>query len=267
MKQKKIGLALGSGAWMGLAHIGVIKSLVEHQIPIDYISGSSVGSIVGGLYAVNQDIKEVEKIINSLKYKTVFKSVFKNPLDRQKDFNGRFDRFFKKIIGNVQIEDLKVPYVAIASNLLTGEAVAINHGSLITAMKASSAVPLLFPPIKIDSNYFLDGGMTSPIPIEFVKKMGADFTIGVNLYDGIFPITLKKKHLSRIQAFKISRFLWLQKLAQDNLKSADICLNLKVSNDSFGFLTKFINNRETVDYGYKATNKLISQIKDQFNQL
>lgn len=120
MKQKKFGLALGSGGWRGLAHIGVIKSLSKNNIPIDFIAGSSIGSIIGGLYAINQDIKEVENIINSLKFKNIFKSVFKNPLDRHQDLNGRFDHFFKKIIGNIQIEDLKIPYTAVASNLFTG---------------------------------------------------------------------------------------------------------------------------------------------------
>lgn len=128
-------------------------------------------------------------------------------------------------------------------------------------MKASSAVPILFPPININGDYFVDGGMTSPVPTKFVREMGADIVIGVNLYGGIFPVNFKKKRLSRVQTFKISRFLWLQKLAQNDLKLADIALNLKIPNDSFGLISKSTTKKETIDLGYQSTNKIIHQIK------
>lgn len=246
MKNKKLGLALGSGAWMGLAHIGVLKSLEENKIPISFITGSSVGAIIGGLYAFNPNIKEIEKIVNSLSLK-----------------DANLDRLLKKIIGNVQIEDLKIPYSAIASDLLTGEPVVINKGSLITAMKASSAVPLLFSPVNINGNYLVDGGMTNPIPIKTVRQMGADVTMGVNLYDGIFPINLKDKKISRLKSFKMSRYIWLKKLAEIDQKSADIALNLNIPNTDFGVFAKFFNNQETINIGYQSTNEIIDKIKDK----
>lgn len=246
MNSKKLGLALGSGAWMGLAHIGVLKSLEENKIPISFIAGSSVGAIIGGLYAFNPNIKEIEKIVNNLNLKDV-----------------NLNRLLKKIVGNVQIEDLKIPYSAISSDLLTGESVVINKGSLIAAMKASSSVPLLFSPVKINNQNLVDGGMVNPIPINTVRQMGADVVMGVNLYDGIFPIALKDKKISRLKSFKMSRYIWLKKLADIDQKSADIALNLKIKNTDFGVFAKFFNNQETVDIGYKSTNKIIEQIKNK----
>lgn len=246
MNSKKLGLALGSGAWMGLAHIGVLKSLEENKIPISFIAGSSVGSIIGGLYAFNPNIKEIEKIVNGLSFKDV-----------------NLYGLLKNIIGNVKIEDLKIPYSAIASDLLTGEAVVINKGSLITAIKASSAVPLLFSPVKINGRHLVDGGMTNPIPISNLRQMGADVVMGVNLYDGIFPIALKDKKISRLKSFKMSRYIWLKKLAEINQQSSDIALNLKIKNTDFGVFAKFFNNQETVDIGYNSTNKIIDKIKNK----
>ncbi len=244
MKKKKLGLALGSGAWMGLAHIGVLKSLEENKIPISFIAGSSVGSIIGGLYAFNPNIKEIEKIVKGLSFK-----------------DANLYRLLKNIIGNIKIEDLKIPYAAIASDLLTGEHVVINKGSLLTAIKASSSVPLLFPPVKINGKHLVDGGMTNPIPISTVRQMGADVVVGVNLYDGIFPIPLKDKKISRLKSFKMSRYIWLKKLAEIDQQSSDIALNLKIPNTDFGVFAKFFHNQETIDIGYQSTNKIIDKIK------
>jgi NTE family protein len=259
---QKLGLALGSGAWMGLAHIGVIKSLCQHDIPISFISGSSIGAIIGGLYAATNDIYEIEKIAKSLSFKSVVKPIFQKSSDRRFSMNNKFDQFFKNIIGDVQIEDLKIPYSAVASNLLTGESLTFTKGSLITAMKASSAVPLVFNPVKIGSDYFFDGGMTHPIPVDVVKQMGADIVMGVNLYNGIFPVELSShQKMSRLKAFKISRYIWLQKLAQFDLKSADISLNLNIPNDDYGIFAKFFNNQKVIDYGQSTTDNIISKIK------
>jgi NTE family protein len=261
---KKIGLALGSGAWRGLAHIGVIKSLSQNNLPIDFIAGSSIGSIIGGLYAAIGDINEVEKIATSLSFISIIKSIFQKPSSKVPVFNRRFNHFFRNIIGDIQIEDLKIPYCAVASDLITGKAVNINQGSLITAMEASSAVPLFFKPVKINNNYLFDGGMTTPVPTDIIRQMGADIVIGVNLYGGIFPINLdRQSKISRIKATKISRFLWLNQLAQINLKSADISLDLKIPDDDYGFFVKFLNNQKIIDYGQKSTDAVINQINQQ----
>lgn len=246
MTNKKIGLALGSGAWRGLAHIGVIKSLLENNIPIDFIAGSSIGSIVGGIYATTGDIKKVEKIAKELNLKKIT------------------SQFLKKTIGDVKIENTKIPFCAVGSDLLTGELVEIKNGSLAKALKASSAIPVIFKPIKMNNEIIFDGGMISPVPTKVVRNMGADIVIGVNLYGGIFPIS-KNLKLNRIKSGKLSRFLSLKKLSEIDLESADISIELKIPNDDYSFFAKFLNNQETIDHGYDTTQKLIPQIQKLLN--
>lgn len=261
MSRKKLGLALGSGAWRGLAHIGVLKSLSQNHIPIDYIAGSSIGAIVGGLYAALGDVEEIEQITASLSFRTIIKTIFPRPTRKITVFDNNFDHFFKKIVGDVQIEDLKIPFCAVTSNLLTGGLTVIDHGSLITAMKASSAIPLFSKPVLISGNYLFDGGMISPVPTQIVRQMGADFVVGVSLYGGIFPLHLKKRvKLTRLRAGELSRFLSLKKLADDDLSYADLSLDLKVPNDDYSFFSRFTNNQETLEKGYQATEAVIDQI-------
>lgn len=260
---KKIGLALGSGGGRGLAHIGVIKSLNKNNIPIDFIAGSSVGAIIGGIYAAIGDIDKVEKIANSLNFKKFIKSFFKVAVSRKSIWDKNFDLFFEKIVGDVNVEDLKIPFCAVGSNLLTGEIELIRSGSLITAMKASSAIPLLLKPVKIDNKYVFDGGMISPVPVDVVKQMGADKTIGVSLYGNIFPIELKKnKRMSKLKAGILSRFLALNKLTEIDLLNADVSLSLKIPNEDYGIFKKFLSNQQLIDCGFESTEKNIKNIKE-----
>ncbi|MDD4937876.1 MAG: patatin-like phospholipase family protein [Candidatus Shapirobacteria bacterium] len=261
MKQKTVGLALGSGGWRGLAHIGVIKSLFQNNIPIDFIAGSSIGSVVGGLYSAIGNINEVEKIVNDLNFKSILKISLQRCPDKTSLFNKKFKLFLKNIIGDINIEDLKIPYCAVASNLFTGELLAIDKGNLISAMRASIAIPLIFNPIKIDDNYLFDGGMISPIPVSIVKEMGADITIGVSLYGGIFPLNLNKKsRMSRIKAGKISRFLSLKRMAQIDLSLADIPIDLKIPNEDYAIFTQFLKNKQVINCGFQSTNDIINKI-------
>ncbi|HPT66057.1 MAG TPA: patatin-like phospholipase family protein [Candidatus Woesebacteria bacterium] len=259
---KKIGLALGSGGGRGLAHIGVIKSLVKNNIPIDFIAGSSIGAIIGGLYAATGSVEKLEKIANSVNFKNLLKTIFKKSSGKNSLFDKKFNLFFEKIIGDVKIEDLKIPYCAVGSDLITGKVVILNKGSLINAMKASCAIPIIFKPVKIDDKYIFDGGMISPVPVEIVKQTGAGKIIGVSLYGGIFPIKLAKdKRMSKIKAGIISRFLSLKRLADVDLSSADVSIELNIPEDDYRFFSKFIKNRGLIDCGFKETEKMIGKIK------
>ncbi len=257
---KKIGLALGSGGGRGMAHIGVIKSLLKNKIPIDFIAGSSIGSIIGGIYAATGDINEVEKIANSINFKKFIRSFFRRSSEGKSIFDKKFNLFFEKIIGNVNIEDLKIPYCAVGSNLLTGEIVKINKGNLIQAMKASTAIPLILNPVKIEDELIFDGGMITPVPVEVVKEMGADVVIGVSLYGNVFPIKFKKdKRMSRLRAGTLSRFISLKKLTEIDLSKADIPLEIKIPNEDYGVFKKFFSNRQLIECGFETMEEIIKK--------
>lgn len=259
---KRIGLALGSGGGRGLAHIGVIKSLVRNKIPIDFIAGSSVGAIIGGLYAATGSIKELEKIANNINFKNLLKTIFSRESGKNSLFDKRFNLFFKKIVGDIKIEDLKIPYCAVGSDLVTGKIVIIDKGSLINAMKASCAIPLILNPVRIDDKYIFDGGMISPVPVNVVKQMGIKKVIGVSLYGGIFPVKLaKNKKMTKIKAGIISRFLSLKKLADVDLSSADVSLELNIPGEDYGIFKKFFNNQKLINFGFEETEKMIKNKK------
>jgi len=182
MQKKKLGLALGSGAWRGLVHIGVLKSLEENKIRVDYISGSSIGAIVGGLYAYFGKAIEVEKIVKSLKFRDMVKILWDKPLHRGEGVisGEKFDSFFRNIVGDVKIEELKLPFAAMCADLKRAESVGLKRGDLVEAMRASSAIPVVFRPVKKARRTLVDGGAITPVPVEICRQMGAEIVAGVS---------------------------------------------------------------------------------------
>ncbi len=208
----KIGLVLGGGGAKGAAHIGVLKVLEEQHIPIDCIAGTSMGAIVGSLYASGLSAAEIEKILTSVDWKDLFTDTPpRQEIDfrrKQEDYQfltklelglgkGGF-RLPKGIIGaqkvNVLFETLMlhvsdindfdklpIPFRAVATDLETGEMVVIRSGSLAVAARASMSVPGVFPPVTVDDHYLIDGGIVQNLPIDIVKGMGADVIIAIDV--------------------------------------------------------------------------------------
>lgn len=181
-KRPTIGLALGGGGPKGIAHIGVIKMLEKHNIPIDYIAGTSAGSIVGAFYALHRNIKEVEDYIMRKNWLHLL-SILADPSLRGGLFQGkRAQTFMEGFLGaGLRIEDLKIPYAAVAVDLSNGKAVSLREGPVVPSVLASCAIPMVFKPVAIDGRFYVDGGVTSPVPVSTVRKMGADIVIAVNL--------------------------------------------------------------------------------------
>jgi NTE family protein len=259
-KRKKLGLALGSGAWRGLFHVGVLKSLEEHEIPISFIAGSSAGSLIGGIYAANPDANNLEKIFLNLEYKDLLKLLFSFNRNKTDDRGGKLDLFLRKILGNQKVEESKIKFCAISSNMIDGKIIKIEEGDMVSAIIASSAIPGIFKPVEINGGFGVDGGAIMPIPVPVVKEMGAEITIGVNLYNGIFPVPTKNNGITRMMSLKLARFLPLNQLAQENLKNADFVFNPKIPNEDYGFFLNFLKNKEVIEFGKKYTDKKIPEI-------
>ena len=178
---KKVGLVLGSGSAKGLSHIGVLKLLEEMDIKIDYIAGSSIGAMIGGAYAAGISINEIEEIAlktglaSSVKY-------FLPTISKSGLITGtKVKEFLKNIVGDIEIENLKIPFVATATDIFTGQEIIFNKGNLVEAIRASISVPIIFQPVIHDNQILVDGGLANPLPINVVRKMGADFIIAVNV--------------------------------------------------------------------------------------
>ena len=181
--QKKVGLALGGGGARGLAHIGVIKELLRAGVSIDYIAGTSMGSIVGGWYAATKDIELLESIFLKLRYRDIFPiGEFFNAKKGAALFQGESAM---KMLGpdfrNINIEECKIPFRAVATDMNNGDRVVLKTGKLADAVRASSSIPVLFPPVKIGEMLLADGGFSDPVPVDVVKEMGADVVIAVDV--------------------------------------------------------------------------------------
>ncbi len=178
--KKTVSLVLGSGGARGLAHIGVIRWLEENNFEIKSISGCSIGSLIGGVYAAGK-LDQLEEWMVALT-----KSDIVSLLDFSWDSSGIFkgDKVINTLVGfleDIKIEDLPIPYTAMAADIITEKEVWINSGSLFEAIRASVSLPLFFTPIKKGESLLIDGGVLNPVPIAPTFKDNTDLTIAVNL--------------------------------------------------------------------------------------
>ncbi len=191
--KKQIALVLGSGGARGLAHIGVIKLFEENHIPIDIITGTSIGAMVGGFYAAGVNVKSMEKIIRDADKIMVAKIMVPKFFAPGFIDNKRIIEFIRGYVGDVKIEDLKIPFACVATEFVTGEEVIFTKGPLVDAIVASISIPTIFQPILLNDQYLLDGGLSNPLPISVAKKMGADKIVAVNVSPNPKRITQRIK--------------------------------------------------------------------------
>jgi len=180
MERKKVGLVLGSGGIRGLAHIGVIKKLLEHNIPIDYIAGSSIGAWIGAHYALFQDVKKLEEYTLAKKKEKII-SFLEPTLGGGLIKGDKVEKLLAEWLDNASFSDTKIPLGIVATDLITGETIVFKEGKLAGAVRASLSVPTLFAPVKMGDKLLADGGLSNPVPDDVVRKMGADIVISVNL--------------------------------------------------------------------------------------
>jgi len=174
----KIALVLGGGAARGFAHIGVIKTLEAHGIVPDMVVGTSAGSVVGALYAGGYSGFELQKIAFQLEQDSVGDWVLP---DRGFIKGEMLQNFINKALQNRSIERLNKPFAAVTTELQTGEMAVFRRGNTGMAVRASSSIPGVFQPVKIDGKEYVDGGLVSPIPIRAARGMGADVVIAVDI--------------------------------------------------------------------------------------
>lgn len=176
----RVGLVLSGGASRGFAHVGVIKVFEEEGIPIDIIVGTSSGSLTGALYAYYKDADMLEKKAREMEVDDIFDfSIMSIGLGVVK--GERILKFIEKNIKVKNIEDLKIPYAAVATDIYTGEKVVFKRGSISTAVRASSAIPGVFKPVAVGQKLLVDGGVVDNLPIDVARSMGADVVIAVDI--------------------------------------------------------------------------------------
>lgn len=178
----KLGLALGSGASRGWSHIGVLRALVDAGIEPDVVCGTSVGAMVGASYLAG-NLDELEEWVTGSSRSDVLRFFsFRLASSAFVDIE-RLNWFLHKFVAaaDVQIEDLPKPYAAVCTDLATGNEVLLCEGGLADAVRASMAMPGLFPAERNNNRWLVDGGLVNPVPVSTCRKLGADIVIGVNL--------------------------------------------------------------------------------------
>lgn len=259
--RKKIGLALGGGASKGLAHVGVIKALEKHNIPIDYIAGTSMGSLVGGWYALNKNVESIYPLLDEVRQNSdsLMNEFVRKPgsMSKKSSFN-----IFKKYIDGRTFEDCKIPFAAVACDLKTGHEVVMDSGDIYSAMEASAAIPIVFPTVVRDGKQLIDGGVVNPVPANVVRQMGADVVIAVDVSSHWFDIQtfsaegLKWRNIHHV--FEAMFSVMSHQIAMDIEKNyADIVIRPPVLHYRwFDFKTP----AEIVHYGETETLNNIDQI-------
>lgn len=180
-KKKKVGLVLGSGGAKGLSHIGVIKYLEEMDVEIDFITGSSIGALIGGAYASGLSIKEIEDIALETDLTSTAK-LFSPGFGKSGLVTGtKVQEFLTSKLGNKNIEDMPIPFTAVATDIITGQEIHFNKGDLVEAVRASISIPIVFQPVIRNDIVLVDGGLVNPVPINVAREMGADYIVAVNI--------------------------------------------------------------------------------------
>lgn len=258
--QKKIGLVLGGGGARGIAHIGVLKILERENIKPNILCGCSMGALVGSCYAVGMPLSEIEGIALALRKRDFLKWLNISKPSSSLVKGQRVFEFVHSLVGDKKFSDTILPFSVMTTNLENGQETILENGSIALAVQASISVPGIFPPVKINGKYLIDGGVVNPTPIDVAEKMGANTIIGVDLIlknevklenPGIITTLLQSYEIIRNQSVR-------QKINHLDSEIILICPEIRSTLDSF----KFSDIAKLIASGERAAEKSIKGIKE-----
>jgi NTE family protein len=259
-KPAKIALVLGAGASKGFSHVGVLKVLESHKIPVHMIVGTSVGSFVGSLYAYGYDAYQLQAMSFSLQREDL--------VDLMLPDNGfvkgeKLEKYVNWALKNTTIEKLQIPFFAVATNIQTGEEIIFGTGDTGTAVRASCSIPGVFQPAKISGGTYVDGGVVSPLAIDAARRYGADVVIAVDISSSLD----RSIPGSTIDTILQSINIMYAKISLIQLSKADVVIRPNV-----GYIgsADFSKRHEAILEGEKATmaampdiNAIISKLRQE----
>ncbi len=207
-ERKDVALVLSTGGARGLAHIGAIDELLERGYNIRSVAGTSMGALVGGMYAAGrlEDFREWMLTVDRKRILSLLDfSIGQNHIVK----GDRIIEAMKSVVPDVRIEDLEIPYCAVATDVVSGTEVVFDHGSLYEAIRASISLPLFFSPVRIDDKILVDGGLVNPLPLNRVKRDRHDLLVAVNVSGHDYRGQLELRKMIREQQSEKSRFMAL----------------------------------------------------------
>ncbi len=284
VKRPAIGLVLGGGGARGLAHIGVLEWLEEHRIPVDYVAGTSMGGLVGGLYAMGMSPSELRDLVNRIDWGEALRgtpsysqSLLRRKEDRR-DYPGlqlgwenglrigtglNAGHFVSLILDRIALpywqledfDDLPIPFRCVAADVITANEVVLRDGPIAEALRATMAIPAVFMPVQRGSQLLVDGGVLNNVPADVAKAMGAGVIIAVNVSS---PLRAREDLQSLIDILDQTSYLAAVQNIRRNLKLADIVLTPELGEFTS---TSFAAGEALVEAGYRAAATHESELR------
>ncbi|MBN2098548.1 MAG: patatin-like phospholipase family protein [Dehalococcoidia bacterium] len=278
----RIGYALGGGGARGLSHIGVMKVLEEHGIYPNVIAGTSIGALVGALYASGLRAGDIERALRlDLRRLAMLADVTWSLSGLVK--GNRVATALESFLGDLSFADLKIPFACVATDIIHGQEITIRSGPVITAVRASISVPGLFTPVKVRGRYLVDGGLVNMVPVSTCRDMGAEYVVGINVIpdpaglihesevhqdDDHEQDESARRSRSRkstqakssapnvVKVLIQSLYIPGYRIAMENLEAADLAISPEVGN--IGFF-QFDKEVEAIEAGERAARKALEE--------
>ncbi len=257
VRPARIAIVLGAGASKGFAHIGVLKILEVNQIPIHMIVGTSAGSFVGSLYAYGYNAFQLQKMSLAIEKSDI--------VDLTIPDNGfikgeKLEEYINRLVNNTPLEKMRIPFYAVATDLLNGQEVVFGKGNTGNAVRASCSIPGIFRPVNIGGRLYADGGIVSPVAVEAARRMGADIVIAVDISSDIDVSQPQNTIETILKAINIM----YSKVAGQQISRADVIIRPKVS---FIGSADFDKRHEAVIEGERAALGALPRIKEIVERL
>jgi NTE family protein len=260
LPKPKIALVLGGGAARGFAHVGVIRALEQEKIPIDLIVGTSVGSLIGAIYAYDMSSMELEWTAFLLEKDSLFDYGMFTAFTGMGVAKGdKLEEFVKSKVPVENIENLKIPFAAVATDLNRGTRVILDKGSVAKAVRASSAIPGVFPPVDHQGRMLVDGGLIDNIPVSVAREKGADIVIAVDIGENLLNFNITNV----LDVMQQSIAIMGAENAKYKKREADVLIAPKIGD--VGMLD-FTQKKRCMMAGIEATQKMMPDIKAKIEE-
>lgn len=255
-KFKKIGLALGGGGARGFSLIGAIRAFEEEGIKFDYVSGTSIGSVIGAMLCYGLSSQEMENIATSLRVK----DIRTNKIPFMPSSTEGLENIILSVVGDINIEDLKTPFCAVAVDMKSGNEVDIVKGRLCKALAGSCAVPTIFNAVAFEDKLLFDGGLQNTIPADVLRRLGCDAVISIDINSTRGNGTTSTKYFDLL---KTSVNIMMKSNAIKGYLNSDIIIKPDLKRFS---AMKTDGMLEMIEEGYNATKSMMPSIKELFKR-
>ncbi len=255
LPKPRVALVLGGGAARGFAHIGVIRALEQEKIPVDMVVGTSVGSLIGALYASGRNSFELEWTAFTLEKDDIFDYGLMGAFTGMGVVKGdKLEAFVHAKVPQPDIENLRLPFAAVATDLNRGQRVVLDHGSVARAVHASSAIPGVFQPVQYQGKLLVDGGVMENIPISVAREKGADIVIAVDISENVTNFNISNLVDVTMQAVNIM----FDQNVKHQIKTADVVIAPAVGDVA---MLDFTQKKRCMQAGIDAAETAMPEIK------